>query len=172
MGLKNKYKRAEKIISNTDGEDYRIIKAICREIQVTQQQLVMKAADNFTRCLNGCHGLCCKNIMLDDIISLNDFILIQTLQPGMKPEIERCLEDEKIMFTADCIFLKNQTGPCLFPDDLKPCTCVTTFCDDTVPARKEIGAVKMKFLKLDWFIRWIWLKQAGGFLLNMINIRG
>ena len=57
------------------------------------------------------------------------------------------------MYSADCIFLQNGTGPCMFPEGVRPEVCVTTFCGNHRYVRKEISRLKRKFFKLDAFIR-------------------
>jgi hypothetical protein len=47
-----------------------------------------------------------------------------------------CLARESF-FPSDCIFLENGTGPCLFPDSLRPERCIISFCGVEPSVRKR-----------------------------------
>ncbi len=73
--------------------------------------------------------------------------------PDLDAEIEKRLKHLKCLFTADCVFLENNRGPCIFPADIRPEICITSFCTETPNASRQIGAVKWNFQKLAWFVR-------------------
>lgn len=153
MELGNKFKRAEKIISKLNPEEQEILEKICKEIRRAEDELIKEAEDTeiMSRCIKVCKGLCCRNIQ-PDLFSLWDFIFISATEKSMANKISKCLEKEKSIFSCDCIFLENGQGPCIFPHSSKPEMCVTTFCGDDTPIKKEINLVKSKFIKLCWFI--------------------
>lgn len=104
------------------------------------------------QCAMQCRGICCRNIHLDAIIGRGDLVYSLALNPGLAPEIGASLENEPLLYSADCVFLKNGVGPCIFPDDLKPEVCLTTFCGDTTTVNREIRQLKTRFRRLDLFI--------------------
>jgi hypothetical protein len=152
MSLAYQFKQAQKILRDLNSEDVSALEQICREIQVAEIDLQEKSKSLMTRCIHQCGGICCRNVQSDLIISHWDFVFILALKPFLKRNILRCLEKEKPFFSADCIFLENGSGPCIFPADARPEVCIVTFCDDTSPVKKEIASVKRKFFKLIWFI--------------------
>ncbi|HHC23903.1 MAG TPA: hypothetical protein ENK58_00600 [Desulfobacterales bacterium] len=152
MALKYKFERAEKIISKLSPDELRMLEKICKEIQVAEEKLFKAAEEILKRCEDVCEGLCCRNTQLDSIISLWDFIYLLTLENSMRGRISECLQEENIFYSSDCIFLENGTGPCLFPPAARPEVCITTFCSDEKTIKKEINLVKLKFIKLSWFI--------------------
>lgn len=152
MGLNYNFNKAGKIISQLSPDELETLENICHEIQAAENALIKKAEENLVRCLKKCEGLCCRNIRLDEIISLHDLIYILTVQNSMRAEISKCLENEDPFFPADCIFLAGGKGPCIFPSNVRAAICITTFCDKEAPIKKEIQSVKRNFIKLNWFI--------------------
>jgi len=152
MGLNYNFKKAGKIISQLSPDDLITLEKICREIQAAENALIRKAEENLVNCLEKCEGLCCRNILPYEIISIYDFIYILTVQNSMHTEISRCLENEDTFFPADCIFLADGKGPCIFPPNARAAICITTFCNNEAPIKREIQCVKRKFVKLNWFI--------------------
>jgi hypothetical protein len=57
---------------------------------------------------------------------------------ALDDQMAACLKKEPALYISDCIFLKNGTGPCIFPHSVMPEMCITTFCFDETPAKKEI----------------------------------
>jgi hypothetical protein len=153
MSLAHKFRGAKKIIHQMGPPERATLKAICKEIHVAQQCLVQTAQEPLGKCIEGCEGLCCKNAQVDDIIGTPDFIYLLTTAPQMSERIEARLVDEDPLYSADCIFLENSTGPCMFPEAVRPEVCITTFCGDHRSVRMEISRLKRKFFKLGAFIR-------------------
>jgi hypothetical protein len=104
------------------------------------------------RCIAACQGLCCRNIQLEAIIGVWDLVYILTVAPAYRDRMAACLAKEVPLFAADCIFLANGVGPCIFPDTARAEVCLTTFCSSTDAIASEIRQVKRKFYKLGWFI--------------------
>jgi len=69
----------------------------------------------------------------------------------MGEKIFRCAESESL-FSANCVFLKNGTGPCMFPSGTKPHKCIATFCGRTGAVRQELRALRSSFNKLSRFM--------------------
>jgi hypothetical protein len=57
------------------------------------------------------------------------------------------------LFSADCLFLMEEKGPCLFHPSVKPERCIITFCEDTSPIRREIRSVRSAFSKLSRYTK-------------------
>ena len=145
MGVNYNFKKAEKIISELSPDDLITLEKICREIQAAENALIRKAEENLVNCLDKCEGLCCRNILPYEIISIYDFIYILTVQNSMHAEISKCLENEDTFFPADCIFLADGKGPCIFPPNARAAICITTFCNDEAPIKKEICQTKLVY---------------------------
>jgi len=168
MGLKYKFKKAQGIIEKLGDKDLIAIKGICEEIQGAQNKLLEEAKDVLKYCKDRCRGLCCRNIYPDEIITLEDFVYILIMESSMREEISECLKKETL-FSSSCIFLKRGEGPCIFPSDLRPEKCITSFCGGDTTIKKEINMVGSKFSKL---IRFILLRKPRAlkyFLLKMMN---
>jgi len=168
MGLRYKFKKAQGIIERSDNKDLIAIKGICEEIQRTQNKLLEEAKDILKYCKDRCQGLCCRNIYPDDIITLADFVYILIMESSMREEISECLKKETL-FSSSCIFLKGGEGPCIFPSDLRPEKCITSFCGGDTTIKKEINMVRSKFSKL---IRFILLRKPRAlkdFLIKTVN---
>lgn len=147
MGLNYSYKAARKKIDALGIEERRVLKAICRDIHHAQQELSHKAAPILEGCMAGCRGLCCRNIHPADIITEWDLVYILTMVPAIEDALVVCLARESF-FPLDCIFLENGTGPCLFPDNLRPERCIISFCRVEPSVEKEIGRVMAGFSRL------------------------
>jgi len=168
MGLKYKFKKAQEIIERSGNKDLIAIKEICEKIQRAQNKLLEEGKDVLKYCQDRCQGLCCRNICPDDIITLADFVYILAMESSLREEISECLKKETL-FSSSCIFLKSGEGPCIFPSDLRPEKCITSFCGGDTTIRKEINMVGSKFSKL---IRFILLRKPRAFkdfLLKMMN---
>ncbi|MFH1983580.1 MAG: hypothetical protein ABIL58_17185 [Pseudomonadota bacterium] len=147
------FRQALRFVENIADDDREKLAALCRSIQGAEARLLDAAAPLMERCASQCRGICCRNINLDAIIGRGDLIYILALNPRLGPEMAACLENESLLYSADCVFLKNGVGPCIFPDDLKPDVCLTTFCGDTAVAAREIRQVKRRFMRLDLFVK-------------------
>jgi len=153
MSLAYKYRGARKILYQMEPPERAALKAICSEIHAAERCLLQAAAEPLRRCIEGCGGLCCKNARIDNIIGTPDFIYLLTVAPQLADRIEARLPEENPLYSADCIFLENDDGPCMFPEAARPQVCISTFCGDQRPIRREIRRLKRKFFKLDGFIR-------------------
>lgn len=157
MSLQYNFRQARRFIDGLSSEDLQKLKAICEEIQSAEDDLRVGAKYLLQRCAGGCEGLCCRNLDLDAVIGKTDFVYLLTLADNLQDSMANCLRKEKkalaaALFTFDCIFLKDGRGPCLFPMNVRPATCLITFCDDHTAVKKEIARVKRKFFKLSAFI--------------------
>ncbi|MDM8542552.1 hypothetical protein QUF75_15890 [Desulfococcaceae bacterium HSG7] len=152
MGLKYKFNQAKKILNALDPEALMNIRKIGRDIQRAEEKLTQKGKKLFLKCKTECHGLCCRNLQPDSIISLYDFLFILLMNPELHTAIAKCLENENIFYTSDCIFLKDGKGPCIFPPDSMPEICITSFCGYEYSIEKEINHLKRKFIKFIWLI--------------------
>ena len=152
MAIGYQFRQARRFVENIADEDWEKLTALCRRIQQAESRLLVAAAPLMDICAAQCRGICCRNINLDAIIGSGDFVYILTLRPDLASEMAACLKNEPLLYSADCVFLKNGVGPCVFPDNLKPDVCLTTFCEDTASVTREIRQVKRQFLKLDYFI--------------------
>ena len=157
MSLQYKFRQARRYIDGLSGDDARRLKAICGEIQAAETDLRDGARNLLHRCTHGCEGLCCRNLDMDAVISQTDFVYLLTLAGELGDAMATCMKKEQqalsaAVFTFDCIFLKNGRGPCLFPENVRPSTCLITFCDDHAVVKKEIAQVKRRFFKLSAYI--------------------
>ena len=152
MSLRYKFKKANRIIEKLAPADLLAARTIAAEIQKAQDALLQKADGHFNRCVSICKGLCCQNIQIDQIIGLWDFVYVLLADRSAAGLIQSCLNKENRLFTADCIFLEDGKGPCLFAFNVRPEVCITTFCTSVKPVDKEIRTVKRKFVKLYLYI--------------------
>ena len=169
MGLQHDFKSARKKIASLDGDENEILSNICAEIHAAQQALTEKAAPILAQCMTGCKGLCCRNIRVADIITLWDLVYILAMQPALGARMAACLEKEGL-FPTDCLFLENGTGPCLFPDHLRPERCIISFCRVEPQVEREIAQVMKGFSRLIRFFmfRPFW-RLCRGFLSDRIR---
>ena len=152
MGLQYQFKKAQKTISRLAPDDRQRLEEICGDIQQAEKRLRAAAADALVRCGTVCQGICCRNIDLDAILGLPDFVYILTMENHLTDRMAACLQNENPLYIADCIFLENGTGPCIFPGTVMPEVCITTFCTTETPAQQEIKQLKWKFFQLGWFL--------------------
>jgi hypothetical protein len=161
MELEKKIQKAQTIVDSFHGEGRRRLLDICRGIQFAQDALNRDAADCFKDCLERCQGICCRNICINEVVTLLDLIYILSMQTELAAQVRDCARRETL-FTADCLFLKNGTGPCLFSANLKPERCIITFCVETRSIRSQIKAVRSRFSKLSRYTKFrrpfLWLK--------------
>lgn len=124
---------------------------ICRQIQASQKDLNSAAYGFFKNCLQCCRGICCRNIYINDIVTLLDLVFILSINPAYTLFL-RNLAQKETLFSANCLFLKNNIGPCVFSQDTKPERCIITFCQNTQSIKKEIRKVQEKFSKLERYL--------------------
>ncbi|WP_319408288.1 hypothetical protein [uncultured Desulfosarcina sp.] len=146
MGLKHSFRAARKRIEGLDADERKTLLAICRDIQDAQETLTKKGVPLLANC-SACQGLCCRNIHPADIITEWDLVYILAMAPAFEDAMTVCLTRESY-FPSDCIFLENGTGPCLFPDNLRPERCIISFCRVEPSVEKEIGRVMGGFSRL------------------------
>ncbi len=159
MSLAYQFKKANRIIQSLDWAERTTLNRICSDIREAEIDLGNAAEQLMTACHTGCKGICCRNIDLDAIIGLSDFVYILAIRPDLAEQMADCLEKESRLFTADCIFLENGTGPCIFPEDVRPQTCLITFCDEDAPIGRHIARVKRAFFGLSCFVSLRWLRR-------------
>ena len=147
MELIHSLKAARKKLAALDADERQTVLAICRDIQHAQEALTKKAAPVLANCMTNCRGLCCRNIHPADIITEWDLLFILTMAPQIQSAMADCLTGEGF-FPADCIFLENGAGPCLFPEYLRPERCIISFCRVEPSIEKEIGRVMGGFSRL------------------------
>lgn len=147
MGLNHSFRTARKRINALGTDERKTLIAICREIHHAQMALTEQAAPVLAHCMADCRGLCCRNIRPADIITQWDLVYILTMAPQIEKAIADCLKRESF-FPADCIFLENGIGPCLFPDNLRPERCIISFCRVEPSLEKQIGRVTGGFSRL------------------------
>jgi hypothetical protein len=129
------------------------LERLCREIQAAERRLNAAAAGSLKGCLAECRGLCCRNLHLDAVFGVADFVYILHLAPALAEKTAACLENENPLFSSDCFFLADGVGPCLFPPDLRPELCITSFCRGDDPLGPEIRRVRRGFQKLGFLAR-------------------
>jgi hypothetical protein len=147
MGLKHDLKAARKKLAVLDSGERETLMKMCVEIHGAQQALTEKAAPLLAQCAARCQGLCCRNIRMADIITQWDLIYILAMQPELDNRMASCLENEDL-FAADCLFLENHTGPCFFPESLRPERCIISFCRVEPLVEKEIARIIKGFSRL------------------------
>jgi hypothetical protein len=152
MGLAYSFKAAKKKIARLDDDERVRLTAICDQIRRSQEVLSEKAVPILENCMASCRGLCCRNIRPADIITEWDLIYILTLAPEAAGAMADSLDNEPF-FASDCIFLENGTGPCLFPDNIRPERCIISFCRVEPTVADEIKAVMAGFSRLIRFFQ-------------------
>ena len=147
MELSRNIRKARELISSFRGEEENRLLKICDEIKLAQHCLNQAAAGYFADCMRRCGGICCRNIRVSDILTLLDFVFILAVNPELTCQVAD-LSRKETLFSADCLFLRNGTGPCIFAPDAKPERCIVTFCSSVGPVKKEIRTVGRNFSKL------------------------
>jgi hypothetical protein len=148
MSLRYSYHQAAKIVRQWPFENRPSLARLCGRIQDAERELNTAAALRLKGCLEGCRGLCCRNLQLDAVFGVPDFVYVLTLEPSLEATIEECTRHEDPLFTSNCLFLENGIGPCLFPPDVRPEVCITSFCRGDEALKPEIRRVKTGFWKL------------------------
>ena len=158
MGLDYSFRAAKKKIDRLDADERTRLLEICEEIRHAEQALSEKAAPLLQSCMDRCQGLCCRNIRPADIVTEWDLVYILALARQLEPAIAACLSNENF-FPADCIFLADGVGPCLFPGDLRPERCIISFCRVETSIEKEINRVMAGFSRLIRFFKFLPLRR-------------
>ena len=151
MSLRYKLNKARALIAALTPAEHGELKRICEAIQRSQTALLQNAGPAMLQCIHNCEGLCCRNAQVDDIIGLWDIVFILTLTPTLADPMADRVADEQPFYSADCMFLKSHSEPCIFASDIRPEVCISTFCSGDAGIQKEIRAVKRQFFKLPWF---------------------
>ncbi len=152
MELEKKIEKAQVIIDSFLGEERNRLLDICHEIKSAQDDLNREAKDYFKDCMHRCGGICCRNICINDVVTLLDLIFILSINKEISATVHACAQAETL-FPADCLFLQNGVGPCIFTANLKPERCIITFCGELRPIKREIKAVRSKFSKLSRYTK-------------------
>ena len=169
MGLQYQFRKAQQTIGRLAPADRERLEEICDDIQRAEKRLRVAAEDALVRCGSACQGVCCRNIDLDAILGFPDFVYILTLKNQLADRMAACLENESALYIADCIFLENGIGPCIFPDTIMPEVCITTFCTTETPAKEEIRSLKWKFFQLGWFLGTLKIRAFGRQLRDWVQ---
>ena len=169
MGLQYQFKKAQKTISRLAPGDRQRLEEICGDIQQAEKRLRVAAEDALVRCGTVCQGICCRNIDLDAVLGFPDFVYILTLENHLADRMAACLKNENPLYIADCIFLENGTGPCIFPGTVMPEVCITTFCTTETPAKEEIKQLKWKFFRLGWFLGTLKIRVLTRYLVGLLR---
>ncbi|MFY9943776.1 MAG: hypothetical protein WAK57_16495 [Desulfobacterales bacterium] len=152
MQLQKKFQKAVAIIDQLTPEEINRLHRICRDIQTAEEQLLTAAAELIRRCVDSCEGLCCRNLRIEQVIDIYDLIFILTATGQMKPRIQKRLGRMNPFFSADCVFLKDGGGPCIFPFNTRPEICITSFCSREDQIGPEIRLVTRRFTALRRFL--------------------
>ncbi len=151
MGIQYKIRKADKILAVLSERERHRVDELCRQIREEQMRLQVAGRTLFQRCISGCEGLCCKNVIADELITFRDFFFILATA-SLRAEDLLPLAEEEPLFTADCMFLKDGVGPCIFPDGIRPEKCVLSFCGDDGPIAGNIRAVHRAFAGLHRYL--------------------
>ncbi len=152
MSLTYCSKRAAGILRRLPAGSRGALALLCRSINDAERKLNAAAALRLKGCLEDCRGLCCRNLQLDAVFGIPDFVYLLTVMPDLETEITECLRSEEPIFTSNCPFLQRSVGPCLFPRDVRPEVCITSFCRGDEALKTEIRRVKICFWKLGVFL--------------------
>ncbi len=153
MSLTHAFNSADRVIRQLDPGLRSDLDACCRDIRRAEERLNAAAATALTRCLGACRGICCRNLQLDAVIAAADFVYILASQPALHGRMADCLGREAPLFTCDCVFLEDGTGPCIFPPHLRPEVCITSFCRTEPALEAECAAVRRSFRRLGRLVR-------------------
>ena len=159
MGTRYLFEKAIKICQNFSPQDRDLVRNRCNVIQDAQEKLVAAAETAMFHCIERCRGICCRNLDIDTIFSLWDFIFILTLAPQLKDEMQERLDHHTALYLSPCPFLKDAVGPCIVPDGMKAQICVITFCTNDETLKKPIHLVNLNFYKLCWLIQYLRIKR-------------
>ena len=170
MVLAARFHKAEDILSKLDYSELLGLKKTCSQIQAAQRAILERGVSYMNHCAVVCRGLCCRNMKVMEIISLYDFILLLVMAPEFKYKIAKQVRLARVLHTADCVFLENGRGPCLFPVDLKPERCIASFCFETQLIRRDLIRLRTSFNRLIFSLRWYRWRRFGLVLLKKIGL--
>jgi hypothetical protein len=152
MSIRYDSKKAASILHRLPAGSRRVLDVFCQRIQEAERGLNAAAALRLKGCLEDCRGLCCRNLQLDAVFGVPDFAYLLSMEPSLETKIAACLGCEDRFFTSNCPFLVRGVGPCLFPPDVRPEVCITSFCCGDETLKAEIRRVKICFWKLGVFL--------------------
>lgn len=162
MSLRYCYKKAARILQRLSPQSRDALEVLCRQVQDAERQLNAAASLRLKGCLEDCQGLCCRNLQLDAVFGAPDFVYLLAMASSLEAKIAECLRHEEPFFTSNCLFLERGVGPCLFPPDVRPEVCITSFCRGDELLKPQIRRVKMEFWKLGFFMnisKFSWLSR-------------
>ena len=162
MGPRYLFHKASNILDAVNTEQKDALESVCLRVAASQEKLIRKAKEEMAFCTERCRGLCCRNLDLDTVFTLWDFICILVVKPEMANSIAEQLEGRDFYSPAPCPFLQNREGPCIFPPFAKPQLCVVTFCGGEEAIKKEIGRVNRDFYRLCFAVQKIRIANATG----------
>jgi hypothetical protein len=151
MSLRYKFKKADQIITGLNPAERMRLHNICQDIRRAENRLIEAAETILNNCAMRCQGLCCRNIQIDDIMTLLDCIHILETEPTLRRAIDQAVVQEGL-YSNDCIFLKEGVGPCLFPSDARPEKCILSFCRGDEIVAAELRQVRKGFNRLAGFV--------------------
>lgn len=148
MSLRHCHYQAAKLLRHWPAGSRPLLDRLCRQIQEAERKLNEAAAARLQGCLRECRGLCCRNLDLEAVFGVSDFVYIRVAGATPDAAIADCLRREIPIFTSNCPFLEHGTGPCIFPPDVRPEVCITSFCHGDGALTAAIRAVKTRFWML------------------------
>ena len=151
MEIDHKINKAASVVKRFAGPKRERLRHLGTQIQAAQDRLNAAAGSYFDYCVSHCRGLCCRNIQINDIITWIDLVYI-LLMDDIDAQRMRSCSSAETLFTADCLFLADGVGPCIFAPNCKPERCIITFCGDTQPIQKHIRSVRTQFSRLSRYI--------------------
>ena len=151
MSLNYKFRKAEQLVRGLNEHEAPVFRKLCDDVRQAQAGLLRQGQVIMTYCREGCGGLCCRNVIPDDLITQLDVVFMVGAEAAAAEALENCLQREGL-FTADCIFLVDGVGPCLFPADARPERCLVSFCGEVGLLRSEIRRVRSAFSALSRFL--------------------
>ena len=159
MSLRYCYKKAARILQRLPPRSRDALAVLCRQVQDAERQLNAAASLRLKGCLEDCQGLCCRNLQLDAVFGAPDFVYLLAMASSLEAKIAECLRHEEPFFTSNCLFLERGVGPCLFPPDVRPEVCITSFCRGDELLKPQIRRVKKCFWKIGFFL---WARRLPG----------
>ena len=172
MSLRYKLGKARRLLSSLSADENAELRQICETIRHSQETLLANALPAMQQCLHNCEGLCCRNARVDDIIGLMDLVYILTLTPEFEATMVLRVANETPFYSADCMFLEVNGGPCIFASAVRPEVCITTFCSGDRHILKEIRDVKRRFFRLNTFFLLRKPRAAAKALTGMFKAAG
>jgi hypothetical protein len=148
MSLRHSYQQAAKILRRWPSASRPPLVHLCGQIQDSERELNAAAALRLAGCLEDCRGMCCRNLQLEAVFGIPDFVYILALEPLLDAGIGKRLRGKDSLYTSNCPFLEGGVGPCIFPPDVRPEVCITSFCRGDEPLKAEIRRIKIGFWKL------------------------